>query len=67
MQEVEFLESTSCICLFDKCLVNGVLKKREILKKDYIWAAVYVAGIGQYGNYPDDYLHDVEICQSFAC
>ena len=42
-------------------------KKREILKKDYIWAAVYVAGIGQYGNYPDDYLHDVEICQSFAC
>lgn len=47
--------------------INGVLKKREILKKDYIWAAVYVAGIGQYGNYPDDYLHDVEICQSFAC
>lgn len=44
MQEVEFLESTSCICLFDKCMVNGVLKKREILKKDYIWAAVYVAG-----------------------
>ena len=44
-----------------------ILKKREILKKDYIWAAVYVAGIGQYGNYPDDYLHDVEICQSFAC
>lgn len=27
MQEVEFLESTSCICLFDKCMVNGVLKK----------------------------------------
>lgn len=26
-QEVEFLESTSCICLFDKCMVNGVLKK----------------------------------------
>lgn len=42
-------------------------KRREILKKDYIWAAVYVAGIGQYGNYPDDYLHDIEICQSFAC
>ena len=42
-------------------------KRREILKKDYIWAAVYVAGIGQYGNYPYDYLHDVEICQSFAC
>ena len=61
MQEVEFLESTSCICLFDKCMVNGVLKKREILKKDYIWAAVYVAGIGQYGNYPDDYLQKIRM------
>lgn len=67
MQEVEFLESTSCICLFDKCMVNGVLKKTGNTKERLYMAAVYVAGIGQYGNYPDDYLHDVEICQSFAC
>ena len=67
---------------YDQVTANlkELLDKRDAIRKEEILSAVVKsgrsyeeimnflnAGIGQYGNYPDDYLHDVEICQSFAC
>ena len=36
MQEVEFLESTSCICLFDKCMVNHKVIFDYLFKSSYM-------------------------------